>query len=76
MRRMGTHPGCVASSLKPIGCIGCLIHQGSIDATHLALRSHAAHGNEERGKVNDIELLFVNILMSFHLVPVRRMGTR
>jgi len=44
MRRMGTHPGCVASSSKQVGW---LIPQGSLDATHLALRSHAAHGSEE-----------------------------
>jgi hypothetical protein len=52
MRRMGTHSGCapkeiplggVASSSK---LVGWLVPQGSIDATHLALRSHAAHGNE------------------------------
>jgi hypothetical protein len=44
MRRMGTHPGCGASSSDSSQTAEYYLGR---DAAHLALHSHAAHGNEE-----------------------------
>jgi hypothetical protein len=49
MRRMGTHPGCVASNFQSKSTVE---FQRAVDAAHPTLHSHAAHGNEEEWHQN------------------------